>query len=65
MDGYGNPYDRSSACKAGSDTLAVRTVDNCEWQCAGLAGGRAAETRGCGGLCCASTASARSPPCTA
>ncbi|KAL4422029.1 hypothetical protein ABPG77_005459 [Micractinium sp. CCAP 211/92] len=29
IDGYGNPYDRSSACKAGSASVVVRTVDNC------------------------------------
>ncbi len=31
IDGYRNPYDRSSACKAGSASVVVRTVDNCEF----------------------------------
>lgn len=49
IDGYGNPYDRSSACKAGSASVVVRTVDNCECGC-GLAHGSsgAAGARGCG-----------------
>ncbi|KAL4440274.1 hypothetical protein ABPG75_003275 [Micractinium tetrahymenae] len=29
IDGYGNPFDRSSACKAGTASVVVRTVDNC------------------------------------
>ncbi len=29
-DGYGNSFDRSDVCKAGSASVVVRTVDNCE-----------------------------------
>ncbi|PSC67673.1 U6 snRNA phosphodiesterase [Micractinium conductrix] len=32
IDGYGNTYDRSGACKAGAASIVVRTVDACPCQ---------------------------------
>ena len=46
QDGYGNSFDRSGACKAGSASVVVRTVDNCE-----LTGGLGGLAGWLAGLC--------------